>query len=106
VATSQGLAKPYLLGVISILAVLTAVFVESNLNPPQETSETPTRKSAIPAGEVKMTPAADINPSILHADEWSRTVPLADAVNAAGEMVEADIVAYKKIIHKPFDAGS
>lgn len=86
-AKSKGSAKPYVLGAICIVIVAAVVFVGLNLNPPQETPETPelpTRESAIPAGAVKMTPDADLHPPILHSDEWNQPVPLAEAVNTAG----------------------
>jgi len=83
-AKSKGSAKPYVLGAICIVIVAAVVFAGLNLNPPQETPELPTRESTIPAGAVKMTPETDLYPSILHSDEWSQPVPLAEAINTAG----------------------
>jgi ribosomal protein L24E len=83
-APSKGSAKPYALGAICIFVVLIAVFIGLNLNTHQETPETPTRESTIPAGAVKMMPEIDLYPPILHSDEWNQPVPLADAVNTAG----------------------
>jgi hypothetical protein len=86
-AKSKGSAKPYMLVAICIVIVAAVVFAGLNLNPPQETLETPelpTRESAIPAGAVKMTPETDLHPPILHSDEWNQPVPLAGAINTAG----------------------
>jgi hypothetical protein len=83
-STCKGSAKPYLLGVICILAVLTAFFIFLNSDQPQETPELPTRDSAIPADAIKMTPETDFYPPILHSDEWKQPVPLSEAINTAG----------------------
>ncbi|MBN1245408.1 hypothetical protein JXA31_07425 [Candidatus Bathyarchaeota archaeon] len=83
-STSKGSAKLYVIGVICILAVLTAAFIVLDFYSPQETPGTPARESVIPSAAVKMTPKADLYPPILHSDEWSQPVPLADAVNTAG----------------------
>jgi hypothetical protein len=42
------------------------------------------REAAIPAAAVKMSPAADDYPPLLHTDEWEEPQPLAGAVNSAG----------------------
>ena len=83
-SASKGSAKLYVLGLICIIAVLTAFFIVLNSNQPQENPELPTRESAIPADAVKMTPETDSYPPILHSDEWMQPVPLASAVNTAG----------------------
>jgi hypothetical protein len=43
----------------------------------------PSRESKIPSDAVKMTPATDDHPPILHSDEFEQPVPF-DAVNSAG----------------------
>jgi len=80
---SKGSAKLYVIGIICILAVLTAAFLVLKFYSQQETPEI-TRESVIPAAAVKMTPEADRYPPILHSDEWSQPVPLGGAVNTAG----------------------
>ena len=47
-------------------------------------STPPTREGSIPAGAVKMTPATDTLPPILHSAEWDAPVPLGSGVNTAG----------------------
>ena len=42
------------------------------------------RLSKIPASAVKVTPEMDLNPPILHSDEWEEPVPLGAGVNTAG----------------------
>ncbi|MBN2537280.1 PD40 domain-containing protein [candidate division WOR-3 bacterium] len=42
------------------------------------------RGDAIPPGAVKMTPALDTWPPILHSDEWEQPVPMPGPVNTAG----------------------
>ncbi|MFO7675471.1 MAG: hypothetical protein R6X12_04045 [bacterium] len=42
------------------------------------------REDAIPAGAVKMTPAMDSWPPILHSDEWESPVPMPGPINTAG----------------------
>lgn len=80
---SKGSAKLYATGVITILAILTAVFLALDFYSQQETPLA-TRESVIPAEALKMTPDADLYPPVLHSDEWSQPVPLGDAVNTAG----------------------
>ena len=82
--TSKGLAKPFILSVICILAVLALVFVGLNLVPPQEIPVAPSRESSIPTGAVKLTTETDLNPPVLHSDGWKQPVPLGDGVNTAG----------------------
>ncbi len=43
-----------------------------------------TREGSIPPGAVKMTPATDTLPPILHSTEWTDPVPLRGGVNTAG----------------------
>jgi len=83
-AASKGSAKPYVLGIICVLVVFTAVLVTLILNPPHVPPMTPTRESSIPADAVKMMPETDIHPPILHSDDWSQPIPLTDAINTAG----------------------
>jgi hypothetical protein len=44
----------------------------------------PSREAAVPEEAVKITPATDIYPPILHSDEWDAPVPLGAPVNTAG----------------------
>jgi hypothetical protein len=44
----------------------------------------PTRAEAIPADAVKMTPATDLRPPVIHSGEWDDPVPLPGPVNTAG----------------------
>ena len=52
----------------------------------QNRQQLPTRNraSAIPSDAVKMTPATDLFPPVLHSSEWSEPVPLSSAINTAG----------------------
>jgi hypothetical protein len=80
---SKGSAKLFALAAICTIVVLLAVFAGLSLKP-AETSELPTRESAIPDGAVKVTPETDLFPPILHSDQWIQPVPLAEAINTAG----------------------
>jgi len=82
-STSKGSAKLYVIGVICIIAVLTAAFVVLDFYSPQETPAI-ARENVIPSAAVKMTSEADLYPPVLHSDEWSQPVPLGDTVNTAG----------------------
>ena len=44
----------------------------------------PTRADVIPGDAVKMTPATDLYPPIMHSDEWLDPVPMPGPVNTAG----------------------
>jgi hypothetical protein len=81
---ARGSTKPYVLGLICVLAVLTAFFIFFNSSQPQETIEHPVRESVIPVNAMKMTPETDFYPPILYSDEWMQPVPLSEAINTAG----------------------
>lgn len=49
-----------------------------------EPTETIDRESKIPPGQVKITPATDLFPPILHSDEYEQPVPLPYPINTAG----------------------
>ena len=49
-----------------------------------EPTETIDRESKIPSGQVKITPATDLFPPILHSDEYEAPVPLPYPINTAG----------------------
>lgn len=51
---------------------------------PQSGAERPSRESAIPADAVKVTPADDLYPPILHSDEYDEPVPLGPPVDTSG----------------------
>ena len=48
------------------------------------TNDTKTREEAIPDDAVKMTPATDVFPPVIHSDEWEEPVPMKGAINTAG----------------------
>jgi hypothetical protein len=52
----------------------------------QDQQQTPTRsrESAIPSDAVKMTPAMDLFPPVLHSSEWLEPVPVSSVINTAG----------------------
>ena len=70
---------PALAVLVVFLFILAAAFLGKT--PP---SPSPTREGSIPAGAVKMTPATDTLPPILHSTEWDAPVPLGSGVNTAG----------------------
>ncbi len=43
-----------------------------------------TREQAIPKDAIKMSPAMDVAPPILHSSEWEKPVPLPGPINSAG----------------------
>jgi len=81
--SSKGSVKLYALAAICIIVILFAILASLSLKP-AENAEPPTRKSTIPADAVKVTPETDLFPPILHSDEWTQPVPLAEAINTAG----------------------
>lgn len=67
-----------------LLCLMMAVIVASGCGEPEEAVETLTRQEAIPAGAVKILPASDTYPPILHSSEFREPVPLPGPVNTAG----------------------
>jgi len=47
-------------------------------------TEPPDRLATIPADAVKLLPADDVSPPILHAEGWDDPVPFEGPVNTAG----------------------
>lgn len=66
------------------LIVLLAFGCTGATNHEQPLAPPPSREAAIPAGAVKITPATDAYPPILHSEEWEAPVPLGASVNSAG----------------------
>ena len=69
---------PFRRGVL-LLILLTAAACAGPATPALRT-----RAEAIPADAVKVTPATDVVPPILHLDDWEPPIPLPGAVNTAG----------------------
>lgn len=67
-----------------LVAVIVIVALVNLLNVPPGPVTLPTRESAIPLTAVKITPATDFFPPVLHSDEWSNPIPLSNGVNTAG----------------------
>jgi hypothetical protein len=44
----------------------------------------PNRESKIPFDAMKMTPEIDVNPPLIHSEEWNEPVPLSYPINTAG----------------------
>ncbi len=76
-------ATKVLIPVLAIAVVLVLVLAAAFLGktPP---AAPPTREGSIPEGAVKMTPATDTLPPILHSSDWDAPVPLGSGVNTAG----------------------
>jgi hypothetical protein len=82
-STSKGEAKIYAVGIICIIAILTAAFVVLDFYS-QQNQPPVARESGISSDAVKMTPEDDLHPPVLHSDNWSQPVPLGATVNTAG----------------------
>lgn len=67
-----------------LLCLLVGVLIMSGCGDPAGPEPTRTREEAIPDNAVKMLPAADSHPPILHSSEWQQPVPLAGPINTAG----------------------
>jgi len=67
---------------VAIALSITVIFASGLGHVPEVV--VPSRESAIPANAVKMTPATDQYPPILHNDDWEQPVPLSAAINTAG----------------------
>jgi hypothetical protein len=70
-------------GLVAICIIVVAI-VAFQFTRSTEQSPARTRESAIPEGAIKMTPEADVLPSILHSTEWMTPIPLSSAINTAG----------------------
>jgi len=68
-------------------------------SPVTEQSPPKDRDSSIPAGAVKMTPATDLLPPILHSDQYRSPVPLPYPVNTAGAEDSAFILPDGKTLY-------
>ncbi len=53
-------------------------------SPVQSEQPLKTREESIPKDAVKITPAADIYPPVLHSPEWNEPIPLEGPINTAG----------------------
>ncbi len=71
-----------IIGVLVLLLSVFAVFVGDRKG--DEQIESFSRYDKIPSDVVKVTPAADAYPPIVHSDEFEEPVPLGGAVNSAG----------------------
>ncbi len=67
--------------VIAVVAVglYSGFLAQNGQQPPLQT-----RESAIPSDAVKMTPATDVHPPVLHSSGWDAPVPLSSVINTAG----------------------
>ncbi len=68
--------------VVAVMLVLVYVLVSGGGNEGQDTSKD--REGSIPLDAVKVLPAADIYPPILHSSSWQEPVPLPGPINTAG----------------------
>lgn len=68
---------------LSLLSLLAAFGCTGTETGPQ-TAATPSREASIPADAVKVTPATDVYPPVMHSDEWDAPIPLGAPVNTAG----------------------
>jgi hypothetical protein len=68
--------------IVAVVAFVAVIFA-SGLGQASEVP-LPSRESAIPTNAVKMSPASDQYPPILHSDNWELPVPLSLAINTAG----------------------
>jgi len=69
---------------ISLLCLLALGMLLAGCTGNTQSQNVPARNESIPASLVKITPATDIYPPILHSDEWGAPVPLGAPVNTAG----------------------
>lgn len=76
----NSLSKTTLIVVTIILFFLTCCQKEDE----EQTYPQTTRQERIPSDAVKMTPATDLFPPVLHSIEWEEPVPLGPEVNTAG----------------------
>jgi len=77
--------KNCLLIVLGLLFLVMGGCIEENGNGGEQTEQPPIdRESKIPADAVKITPAMDFYPPILHSDEYEDPVPMLYPINTAG----------------------
>jgi len=67
-----------------VLVVVLLLVIVAILGSQDNGVTVPPRSETIPSDAVKMTPATDLYPPILHSDEWSAPVPMPGPVNTAG----------------------
>ncbi|MCI0504090.1 hypothetical protein L0Y65_05270 [Candidatus Micrarchaeota archaeon] len=73
---------PFSLLALSILML--AFGCTSTTAQEQQSAAPPSRGASIPADAIKITPASDIYPPILHSGEWDAPIPIGAPVNTAG----------------------
>lgn len=70
--------------IVVVIVVVLLLVVAAFLGSQDDGPDVPPRSETIPSNAVKMTPATDQFPPILHSDEWATPVPMPGPVNTAG----------------------
>ncbi|MFA5078174.1 MAG: hypothetical protein WC541_01660 [Dehalococcoidia bacterium] len=70
--------------ILACIVFFIGAFLACGSQPEQAAPALRTRAEAIPAGAVKVSPATDAHPPMLHSDEFDQPVPLGSGVNSAG----------------------